>query len=490
MKETEVVIIGGGVIGTAIARELANYNVDVVLVEKDADLASGTSKANSGIIHAGYNADPTKLKGRLNVRSNKLFDQLTKELNVPFKRIGSLVVAKAEEEIEVLKELKKRGEENGLKDLKIVQGSQLVDLEPNLNEEIIAALYAPTAGIICPYELTIAQGENAAKNGVEVLLETEVTDIEVKYNHKLIKTNQGEIKTDYVINAAGVYADKVARMVGIDDFEITPRRGEYYLFDKEKGSEVNHVIFQVPTEVSKGILVTPTVDDNLLIGPNAEVIDDKDNVATTRKGLDEVINGAKRTLPELSLRGLVTEFTGLRAAEVKSGDFIIEAAKEVKDFINVAGIQSPGLSCAPAIGEMVAEILQEEGLHLVTKETFEPYREEPVRFRELTYEERAELVEKDNNYGQIICRCETVTEGEIVDAIHRPVPATTIGAIKRRTRAGMGRCQGGFCSPRVAEIISRELDIPMTEITKEGKGFEILVEPAKESLQAEVSDNE
>jgi len=490
MQETDILIIGGGVTGTAIARELSRYDVDVILVEKEADVASETSKANSGIIHAGYNADPEKLKGRLNVRGNELFDQVAKELNVPFKRIGSLVVAEKKEEIKILKELKKKGEENGLSNLEIVQGERLDELEPNINQDIIAALYAPTAGIICPYELTIAQAENAAKNGVEVLLETEVLDIKVKTDYKLVKTNQGKIKTGYVINAAGVYADKIAQMVGIDEFEITPRRGEYYLFDKEKGSEVNHVIFQVPTKVSKGILVTPTVDGNLLIGPNAEVIDKKDDVATTSNGLNEVINGAQKTLSDLSLRGVITEFAGLRAAEVESGDFIIEASKQVEDFINVAGIQSPGLSCAPAIGEFVVGLLEKEGLELKGKKYFDPYRQEPIRFRELTHQERAELIAEDDRYGQVICRCETVTEGEIVDAIHRPITAKTLGAIKRRTRAGMGRCQGGFCSPRVAEIISRELEIPMTEITKEGSGFEILCEPAKQSLQAEVVDYE
>lgn len=490
-NKTEVLIIGGGISGAVIARELSRYQLDIMLLEKESDVADGgPSKANTALIHAGFNADSNKLKGKLNVKGNQMYDQLTEELSIPFERIGAMVVAQSDEEVPVLEEILENGKRNGVPDLEIVTGDRLFELELNLNSKAIAALYAPTAGIICPYELTIALAQNAAVNGVDVLLETEVIDIEVEDDCKIVKTNKGEIEAEVVINAAGVYSDKIARMVGIDYFEITPRRGEYYVYDKNLGDKINHTIFQVPTGISKGVVVTPTVDGNLLVGPNAEEIEDKDDVSTTQSGLDEVLQGAKKTLPDLSKRGIINEFAGLRPAYKETSDFIIEASDKVKGFINAAGIQSPGLSCAPAIAEMVVELVGEIRGGLTSDPDFDPYREEPVRFRELSPEEQAELIEKDNRYGQIICRCETVTKGEIIDAIQDPVGARSVRAVRRRTRAGMGRCQGGFCGPKVVEILAEELGVSPLEITEKGEGSDILVDKTKEPLLREVNKSE
>ncbi|MBM7622712.1 NAD(P)/FAD-dependent oxidoreductase [Sporohalobacter salinus] len=489
--KTEVLIIGGGVIGASIARELSKYQLDIMLVEKESDVADGgPSKANTALIHAGFNADSNKLKGQLNVKGNKMYDQLTEELNVPFERNGAMVVAQKEEEITVLEEILENGKRNGVSDLEIITGKRIFELEPNLNNKAIAALYAPTAGIICPYELTIALAQNAAVNGANILLETEVLDIEIEDDYKIVQTNKGEIKAKIVINAAGLYSDKIAKMVGIDDFEIIPRKGEYYVYDKKLGDEINHTIFQVPTGVSKGVVVTPTVDGNLLVGPNAEEIENKDDVSTTQPGLDEVFQGAQKTLPSLSKHGVINQFAGLRPAYKDTSDFIIEASEKVDGFINVAGIQSPGLSCAPAIADLVVDLVNEVKEGLTFAPDFDPYREEPVRFRELSPEKQADLIKEDNRYGQIICRCETVTKGEIIDAIQGPVGARSVRAVRRRTRAGMGRCQGGFCGPKVVEILAEELGLSPVEITEKGKGSDILVDKTKAPLLREVNKGE
>ncbi len=490
LKKTEVLIIGGGVTGTAIARELSKYKLDVMLVEKENDVATGgPSKANTAIIHSGHNADSNKLKGKLNVKGNKMYGKLTDELSVPFERNGALVVAIDEKDIPTLESILENGKRNGVAGLEIVKGDRLFELEPKINPEAVAALYAPTSGIVCPYELTVALAENAAQNGVEVLLDAEVKDIEVADDCKIVKTKQGDIKADIVINAAGLYSDKVAKMVGIDYFEITPRKGEYYVYDKRLGSEINHTIFPVPTKVTKGIVVTPTVDDNLIIGPNAQELDDKEDISTTRAGLDEVFEGSLKMFPHLTLRGVINEFSGLRPAYKETGDFII-GATEVDGFINAAGIQSPGLSSAPAIAEMVRGIVADEIGELKEKEDFDPYRTAPVRFRELSAEEQAEVIEDNPEYGEIVCRCETVTKGEILDAIRRPVGARTVRGVRRRTRAGMGRCQGGFCGPKVVKILAEELGVSPTEIKEDRGESNILVEEAKESLLKEVSASE
>nr|WP_041607794.1 NAD(P)/FAD-dependent oxidoreductase [Halobacteroides halobius] len=492
MKDkTDILIIGGGVTGCFIARELAQYKLNITLVEKEPDICTGTSKANTALLHAGFNADCNKLKGRLNVRGNELYrERIQHELDVPMEWVGALVVAENEDDIPKLEAILKNGQENGVPDLEIVTGARLFELEPNLSDDAVAALFAPTAGIVNPFELTVGLANNAVRNGAEVILEAGVEDIEDYGDYKTVKTAKGAIDAKLVINAAGLYADKIANMVGIDNFEITPRRGEYYLYDKRMEIDVQRTIFPVPTKVSKGIVVTPTDEGNLLIGPNAQEIEDVKDKATTREGLDEVMNGAKKTIPDLSKKGVIKEFAGLRPAIKETEDFLIEASKKVPGFINVAGIQSPGLASSPAIAEMVVEIVKEELGGLTSDPQFNPNYQGPPKFRHMNHQKQAQLVEEDRDYGQIICRCESVTKGEIIDAIHEPVGAKTVNAIKRRVRPGAGRCQGGFCEPKVVEILAEELDIPKTEAKLESENSQLLVEKTKESLLKEVEADE
>ncbi|MBU1428832.1 NAD(P)/FAD-dependent oxidoreductase [bacterium] len=489
--KTDVVIIGGGVIGTAIARELSRYRLDITLIEKEEDVAMGTSKGNSGIIHAGYDADFKTLKGQLNVKSNLQFDKLCRDLKIPFKRIGSLVVGFTKEDFNKLKDLKENGEKNGIKNLKIITDDELFKLEPNLNPQVKYALYAPAAGIISPYELTIALADNAVINGAKVLLETEVKDIRIENGQVCgLLTNRGLIEIRVIINAAGLYADEMAKGVG-ENFKIKPLKGEYQLFDKQWGNLVNHILFPIPTKLSKGILVAPTVHNNLLIGPNSYQVEEKDDLATTKAGIKEVYEEAKKLIPHLPHQDLVASFAGLRADVEGGDDFIIEASKKIRGFINVAGIESPGLSSAPAITEMVSDILKEVAqkiypqLELNYKNNFTETLPAQPRFTDYVdkIEKWQEIIEKDSDYGEIICRCEKVSKGEIIRAIHRPVPAKSLDAIKRRTRAGMGRCQGGFCSPRVLRILSEELKISPLRITKKGPGSEVLKTMTKEMIK-------
>lgn len=470
----DVIIVGAGISGCSVAWKLARYNLDILLLEKDPDVATGTTKANTAIIHAGYNADPEKQKGRLNNKGNVQIKKIVKDLSVPFEEIGSLVVGMEDDDLSVLDELLEKGKKNGVEGLEIVGKEWLQKEEPHLNDKAVRALWAPTAGIITPWEFALAMAENAVANGVEVMLETEVEDVYTEAGKVTgVKTNQGDFAADYVINAAGLYADDVARMVGIEKIDIHPRKGEYYIYDHAKDFEINHVLFPIPTKISKGIVCTKTVEDNLLIGPTSDFVDSKEDLATTREGLDHVYNGATKMFPDLTLKDTIRVFAGLRAADTTE-DFVIEAAEDVHGFVNVAGIQSPGLSSAPAVADLVAEILADEGLTLEEKKDVIETREEPARFYELSNEERAEYAEKDKDYGQIICRCETVSLKEIKDAINGPIPARTVNAVKRRTRAGAGRCQGGFCGPRVTQIIADELGIDPTEVRLEKNNSKIV----------------
>lgn len=490
--KTDVVIIGGGVVGCAIARELSRYKLDITLVEKEVDVAAGTSKANSGIIHSGYNAAPDTLKKDMNIKANPLFDKLCKDLNVPFKRIGSLVIGFNDDDLKVIKEEKERGEKYGIAGLKILNKSQLQKMEPHINRNAKFALYAPDAGIISPHELTIALADNAVINGTRVLLETEVTNIiteEGRIKGVVTDSNHHEIiETELVINAAGLFADEIAGMVN-ENIKIKPRKGEYHLYDKQYGQMVNHVLFPTPSPTSKGILITPTVHDNLLIGPNANEINNKQDVSTTEPGFQEIAAGANKLLPGLPGKGVITSFAGLRAA-AQTEDFIIDWSEEVTGLINAAGIQSPGLTSSPAIAVKVIELIedycqQNNTFSLLTKNNFQPALPYYPCFQD--YEGREEkwqkFIEKNSDYGEMICRCESVTKGEIIDAINRPVPAVTVDAVKRRTRAGMGRCQGGFCGPRVVNILAQELNISPMKVTKNGANSNILLARAKELIQ-------
>ncbi len=476
----DVIIIGGGVSGAACARELSRYKVNACVLEKEDDVCCGTSKANSAIVHAGYDAANGSLMAKLNVQGNEMMEALSKELDFPFKRNGSLVICRAEEDMPNLRALYERGIKNGVKELRILSKEEVKEMEPNITDEVVAALYAPTGGIVCPFHLNMALAENANANGVEFKFNSEVKNIKKVKDYFEIDTSSGTYKAKYVVNAAGVYADKFHNMVSEKKIHITPRRGDYCLLDKTAGGHVSKTIFALPGKYGKGILVTPTVHGNLLLGPTAIDIDDKDGVNTTAAGLEEVISKAGQNVKNLPLRQVITSFAGLRAHE-DNHEFIIEEIEDCKGFIDCAGIESPGLTSAPAIGVMVADILRDL-MGLEEKEDFIPTRKGILNPEELTLEERKELIKNNPAYGNIICRCEMITEGEIIDAIRRPLGARSLDAVKRRTRAGMGRCQSGFCSPRTMEILSRELGIPMSEITKTGGDSKIIVGTNKDRL--------
>lgn len=483
--KTDILIIGGGVTGASIAHQLAKYNLDVTLVEKASDVCMGTSKANSAMIHSGFNIDGNTLKGKLALESNRYIKELLNDLNVSFiKPIGSITVGFDDSDLEKMKKTLENGVKNGIKGMKILDQKELHEMEPNLNPEAKYGLYDPETGIINPFEFTVALAENAAINGAKVLLDTEVLDIIVEDKTvKGVETNKGKIYAKVIINAAGLFADKIASMVEEIDFEIKPRKGQYFLYDKKWRNILNHTIYSSPTKVSKGLIVVPTVDGNILAGSNAETIDDKTNLSTTMEGLDGIYkNAISRLFPSLPRMGdVITAFTGLRAASTNE-DFIIEHAKTVKGFINVAGIQSPGLTSAPAIANMVEGLVKELDFDLdfSIKKDYIKGRKAPVMMSDLSYEEKNALIEKNPDYGEIICRCESISKGEIIDAIHRPIPARNIDAIKRRVRAGMGRCQGGFCGPKVLSIISKELNISPLEVTQKGNNSFVLASKNKE----------
>ena len=476
----DIVIIGAGVSGTCIARELSRYVADICVLEKGDDVASGTSKANSGVIHSGFDAKPGTLMAELNVEGNKLMWERAKELNFPVKQNGALVVCTDPDERYHLDVLLDQAHKNGVPGVKILERDEVLKMEPNLTDKTVAALYAPTGGVISPFGLAIAMGENANVNGVDFQFETEVTNIYPIEGGYHLDTNKGPIETKAVINAAGVYADVFHNMVSEKKIHITPRRGDYCLLDKTAGGHVKRTIFALPNEFGKGILVSPTAHGNLLLGLTAIDIEEKEGTNTTREGLDQVLTKAGQNVKNIPMRQVITSFAGLRAHE-DGHEFIIEELEDAKGFIDCAGIESPGLTSSPAIGEMVAGILKEK-LHLEEKENFIATRKGILDPNTLSKEERVKLIKEKPAYGNIICRCEMITEGEIIDAIHRPLGAKSLDGVKRRTRAGMGRCQAGFCSPRTMEILARELEIPMSEITKSGGKSRIIVGVNKEDI--------
>ncbi len=472
----DVVVVGGGVVGASVARELARFKLDVVLVERENDVSNGASKANSAIVHAGYDAEPGTLMAKYNVLGNTMFERICRELDVPFKRCGSMVVAFTEDEVKHLKELMERGRVNGVPKLKLIAGDKARELEPNLSPRVRGGLLAESAGIVGPWELTIAMMENAVENGVELELNQEVIDIERIAGRYRVQTNRGWFDTRVVVNAAGVYADRIHNMVAKPTYRIKPRRGQYFVMDKSQGHLVDRVIFQCPTELGKGVLVTPTVHGNLLLGPDAQDLDDREDLATTEEQLNYVKDQAVRSVEGIELREAIRNFAGLRA-ESDREDFVIEEAEDAPGFIDVGGIKSPGLTSAPAIGVDVARMVAEK-LDAEVYEEFNPERSQII-FMELSPEERRELIERDPRYGRIICRCETITEGEIVASIHRKVGATTVDGVKKRCRPGMGRCQGGFCGPRVQEILARELEISLEDVVLDRRDSYILVGETK-----------
>ncbi len=473
----DVIIIGAGVSGCAAARELSRYDLKILVVDSAEDVCCGTSKANSAIVHAGYDAKPGTLMAKLNVEGNRMMDQVCQDLDVPFERVGSLVVCRSDEDKSLLEKLLEQGRRNGVPDLRIIGREELVRMEPNITDETQWALYAPTGGIVCPFTLTIAFAENAAANGVQFQFDTCVekvipTESDTGRIFRL-ETSRGELQAEVVVNAAGVYADRFHNQVSADKIHITPRRGSYNLMDKTAGGHVRHVIFPLPTDKGKGTLVTPTVHGNLLIGPTAVDIEDPEGTNTTADELGAVVQTSGKYIRNIPYRDTITSFAGLRAHE-DSHEFRIGEVKDCPGFVDCAGIESPGLTSAPAVGVMVAECVAGI-LKPSVREDFDPVREGILDPKTLTPEAYRELVSTQPAYGSIVCRCESVTEGEIIDAIRRTPGARSLDGVKRRTRAGMGRCQAGFCSPRVMEILARELNVPLEEITKSGGASRIIV---------------
>ena len=471
----DVIIIGGGVVGCSVARELSRFDADILLLERGNDVSVGTSKANSGIVHGGYDAKPGTLKAKFNVAGNAMFDALARELDFPFKRNGSMVLCFDKADIGKLLELKEQGVKNGVQGLYVLEGYEAVKaMEPYVSENVVAALVVPNGGIVSPYEMTIAYAENAAANGVEFRFGSEVTAIDRIDGRLQVTCADGfTAQAKYVVNAAGVYADVINNMISPDKMHITARKGDYELLDKTCGYMASHTLFQMPTKMGKGVLVTPTCHGNILVGPTATDVTDKDDVATTPEELASAFDRALLTMPSLNRRNIITQFSGLRA-HLDTDDFVIGESAAVKGLYNVAGIESPGLSSAPAIAVHVAEEIAQK-LSLGKNANFVAERKGIPHFATLSDEERQKLVAKNPLYGRIVCRCETVTEGEIVEAIRRKPGAVDMDGVKRRTRQGMGRCQAGFCTPRVMEILSRELGVPMTEVTKRGGNSQFVI---------------
>ena len=475
----DIVIIGGGVTGGAIARKLSEYKLKVAILEKEDDVCSGASKANSGIAHAGFDAKPGSKKAYFNVIGSKMMKAYCEELGVKYKNNGSLVIAFGEEDEKTLRELEERGRINGVEGLRLLSAEELHEIEPHVSEKATAALYASTGAIICPYDLTFACVGNAMDNGVELKTEFCVSAISENDGHYVVTSEKGEsVEARIVINCAGAGSGKIARLVGDESVNIGLRKGEYLLLDRESGDFVSHTVFCTPTKLGKGILVTNTVDGNILLGPTAEEIEEE-NKDTTENGLNFVRSRASEMASDVPFFNTITSFAGIRAYSKDRHDFIVEFSKTAANFINVAGIESPGLTSAPAIAEYVAEELVGKLVKLERNPSFVGKREKEIAFFDLDEEKQNELIKENPAYGRVVCRCEKVTEGEIVAALHRNPPTKTIDGVKRRTRAGMGRCQGGFCQSKVAEIIAEELNIPLEEVTKNGEGSNLLVGKTK-----------
>ena len=471
----DVVVIGAGCVGAMTIRELTKYNLKACILEKENDVSLGATRANSAIVHAGFDAEPGTLKAKLNVRGAELFRTVTKELGVKFINNGSLVIGFDEKDKEHLELLFDRGVKNGV-EVKMLDEKEVHSLEPNLTKEVKYALYAPYGAITCPYELTIAAVGNAMDNGADLKLNFKVVDIKEENGiYKITAEDGREVEAKVVINAAGVYSDKIAGLVGDTSFTVIPRRGEYILLDKVNGDIVKNTIFRTPSNMGKGILVSPTVDGNLITGPTSFNIDDKDDNSTTDEGFSLVIKQSQENVNGVNFRNTIRSFCGVRAVG-STGDFILTSPK--KGFINAAGIESPGLSASPAIAEYIVEMVKEV-MPLTKNESFNPIRKPMHFFKEASIEEKNEIIKKDKSFGKIICRCETVTEGEILEAIRSNPKPTDLDGVKRRTRAQMGRCQGGFCMPYIVNLLSKELNIPVTEVTKSGKGSYVNISKTK-----------
>ena len=473
----DIAIIGAGVVGGMIARELSAYNLKICILEKANDVATGATKANSAIVHAGFDAKEGSLKAKLNVSGSEMMKKVTEELGVKYKNNGSLVIGFNDEDRKTIEELKVRGDKNGVKNLTVLEKEAIKKLEPLISDNVICALYAPTGAIVCPYELAVAAIGNAMDNGAELKTEFGVSSIKETDGCYEIFSETDSVKARIIINAAGIYADEIAKMVGDNSFKITPRKGEYILLDRECGNLVSHTIFRTPSKMGKGILVSPTVDGNLLTGPTSVDIEDKEDKTTTAEGFAKIIEEANENVNGVPFNKTITSFCGLRAAG-DTGDFIINSPR--KGFINVAGIESPGLSASPAIAVMVREMIEASVEKLTRKGEYDPLSRPMHGFKEATIQEKNEIIKKDKAFGRIICRCESVTEGEILEAIRTNPKPKDLDGVKRRTRAQMGRCQGGFCSPYIIKLLAKEMGVSCEEITKSGGKSKMITGRTKE----------
>ena len=485
MIKTDVLVIGAGVVGCAIARELSKYQIKVLVVDKNEDVGGEASKSNSAIIHTGYDAPPGTLESELVVAANPMFELLSKQLDVPYAKIGAILPAFTDEQFEQLPALKEKAFKNRVYDVEYLTGEQLLKMEPNLNPEVKAGLYIPRENIIDPFLLVVGYAENARQNGVEFLLNTKITGIKTE-NGKVTgaKTTAGEIEAAYIVNASGLYCDEVAAMVGKNDYTVNPRKGQFYILDKNTSCKVNHIILPIPTKETKGKLVCPTIHGNMLIGPTAEDLQDKQDYSTTAEGLASVETDARRLTPGVNLRDAITQYSGLRANRNPEG-LHVDTYEDVKNYVNLSGVRSTGLTASISLGKYVVRTLIHIGMPASFNPNFNPIRKGIPRFHEMNREEQDTLIRMNPLYGRVVCRCETITEGEIVNAIHRPIPARSVDAVKRRLRAGMGRCQGGFCGPKVLEILARELNVPTEQVLKNHPGSYMItgkVRPEREKV--------
>ena len=469
----DIIVIGSGIVGSSIARELSRYSVNVVVLEKGNDVSVGTTKANSGIVHGGFDAKSGTNKAKFNIAGNPMFDKLSEELQFPFIRNGSLVLCFDENQAGALEDLYNKGVANGVEGLEIISGEKVRELEPNISINVHSALLAKTGGIVSPYEMNIAYAENAYNNGVEFQFLKEVIEIEKNEEIFSVKCSDGSVlQSKIVINCAGVFSDEINNLVCEEKLHIIPRKGDYILLDKVHGDLCTHTLFQLPTKMGKGVLVTPTTHGNILLGPTAVDVDSKISLSTKRNELDSIYESAQNTVPSISKRMIITAFSGIRAHSI--GDDFVVGESKVKAFYNLAGIESPGLTSAPALAVHIANEISTK-YELNKNEKFVATRDAIPHFAVMDNAKRLECIAKNPLYGNIVCRCEMITEGEIVDSIKRPLGAKDLDGIKRRTRAGMGRCQAGFCTSRVMEILSRELEISMLEVTKSGVNSEMLL---------------